>query len=197
MIFLLLPAVAVKTAILQFAPIKVRPRLLLGAPEFALLATVVLIYVRLAPKVLPIVSIFALISVMVPALLIERTPHCFKVEHVEVIVLLHVVQHVNAEFLLCVCESAEIAKLAAVHLVRPLFAELGLVLLGVIEIFHPVVGLGTVILQGTSVCLCKLAQLRRVRPQGSSPILFMIVDTLFLVVSSMYGAWLGLEDSQI
>ena len=159
MIFLLLPAVAVQTAVLQLAAIKVRPRLLLGAPELALLPTVVLIDVRLAPKVLPIVSILALIPVMVPAFLIEWTPHCLKVEHVEVIVFLHVVQHVDAELLLRVGKSAEIAKLAAVDLVGPLFAELGLVLLRVIEVFHSVVGLGAVILQGTSVGLCELAQL--------------------------------------
>lgn len=153
MVFLLLPAMAVSTSVLQLASVEVSLRLLLRVPELALLFAFVVEQVRLASEVLPVVCILALVSLVVLALVIEGTPNCLEVEHVEVRVLLHFVQDVNAELVFRVSERAQITELTALNTVRVSIAELALVLLGMIEVFHPVVCLRAVILEW-AVALC-------------------------------------------
>jgi len=94
-VLLLLPSVAIDATILQVAPVRVSPRLLLSAPKAALFLGRVLVYVGLAPVVLPIMRIFTLVTHVTAHLVIEWTPDSFEVEHVEVRVLLHPVQQVN------------------------------------------------------------------------------------------------------
>ena len=94
-------------------------------------------------------------------------------------------------------KGTQIAKLTLVNFVGPLFTELGLVLLRVVEVFHSVVSLWTVVTQWAGICLGILAQLRGVGAKGSSPVFFMEVDALFLIVPPMDGAWLCLEKPQI
>ena len=138
-VLFLLPAMAVDTAVFQVAAITVVPCLLLSAPEAALLLGEVLVLVRLAPVVLPIVRVFALVALMTPNFVVEGAPDCLEVEHVEVGVLLHAVQQVYGEFVLAVGKGAQITEVTA--LFRAFRAKLGLVLLRVIERFDPVVSL--------------------------------------------------------
>ena len=138
-VFFLLPAMAVDTAVFQVAAITVVPCLLLSAPEAALLLRGVLVLVRLAPEVLPIVRVFALVALMAPHFVVEGAPDCLEVEHVEVGVLLHAVQQVYREFVLAVGEGAQTAEVAA--LFRAFRAKFGLVLLWVVERFDSVVSL--------------------------------------------------------
>ena len=50
---------------------------------------------RLAPEVLPVVCVLALIALVAANLVVERTPDRLEVEHVEVVILLHAVEEVN------------------------------------------------------------------------------------------------------
>ena len=51
----------------------------------------------LASEVLPIVSVHTLLAVVLSGLGVEGAPDCFEMEHVEVIVMFHLVEDVNAE----------------------------------------------------------------------------------------------------
>lgn len=50
---------------------------------------------RLAPVILPVVRVLALIALVAAYLIVERTPDSLEVEHVEVVILLHAVEEVN------------------------------------------------------------------------------------------------------
>ena len=91
MIFLLFPAMAIPTSILQLASIRVSLCLFLRIPELALLSAFIVKQVRLASEVLPVVRILTLVSLMFLVLVVERTPDCLEMEHVKVRVLLHFV----------------------------------------------------------------------------------------------------------
>lgn len=106
MILLLLPAVAVHTAVLEITAIAVSSSLLFRTPEAALLSARVLVYVRLSAIVLPVMRVLALITHMASHLVIERAPYRLEVEHVEVIVLIHLVKQVDRELFLVVRERA-------------------------------------------------------------------------------------------
>ena len=95
MILLLLPAMAVETAVLQVAPIAVSLRLFFGAPEAALFSRGVLVDVWASPKVLPVVGIFTFVTHVTAHLVIERTPGRLEVEHVKVGIPLHLVEQIN------------------------------------------------------------------------------------------------------
>ena len=102
-------------------------------PGGAVLALVV-VEVRLAPVVLPVVRVHAHVSRVVHVA--EGTPHGLEVEHVEVIVLLlHQMEQVDSELGLRVSERAHVSVLAALGAVGVRRAELDLVLLGVVELF--------------------------------------------------------------
>ena len=88
----LLPAVTIDASIFEITSICISFCLLLGRPETALILSLVLEEMRLAPVVLPVVSIWTLISLMTAGLVIKRAPDCLKVEHVEVVVLLHLMK---------------------------------------------------------------------------------------------------------
>ena len=150
---------------------------------------------RFTPEVLPIVCVLALIALVAANLVIERTPDRFEVEHVEVVILFHTVEEVNREFVLAMRKSAQIAKVTA--LLRALRAELGLVLLRVVERLNPVVSLGAERPLRALVSLCILAHLRRVGAKGTPLILLMVIEALFLIVTSLASARLGLEKSKI
>ena len=150
---------------------------------------------RLPPIVLPVVGILALVSHVAPHLVIERAPNRLEVEHVEVTVLLHLVQQVDSQLVFGVGKGAQAAKFALVDLVRPLLAEFLLVLLRVVEGLHTVVSLGTGIAQRALVGLRILTHLRRVRAQRPSSVLLVIVEALFLIVPALFLARLSLEES--
>ena len=104
-------------------------------------------------------GILALVSHVALHLVVEGAPDCLEVEHVEVGILLHLVQQVDRQLVLVVGKRTEVSKVTGVHVVRPLVAELGLVLLRVVEGLHAVVGLGTRVTQGTLARLSVLAHL--------------------------------------
>ena len=94
------PAVTILASVFKLTPVRVCLSLLLGAPELALILATVLVYVGLPSEVLPVVRVDTLVPEVVFALLIEGAPYCLKVEHVEVCISFHVVQFVNAQFIL-------------------------------------------------------------------------------------------------
>ena len=88
----------ISTSVFQLTPIEICFCLFFCVPELALLSSFIFKEVRLASEVLPVMCIFTLITLVVLVLIIERAPDCFEVEHIEVGVLLHLVQHVNTQF---------------------------------------------------------------------------------------------------
>ena len=104
-VLFLLPAVAVNTAILEVAAISIDPCFFLGGPKVALLPGRILVDVRLAAEVLPVVGILTLITHVAPHLVVERAPDSLEVKHVEVIVLLHFMKKVNRELFFVVSKG--------------------------------------------------------------------------------------------
>ncbi len=92
MVLLFFPAMAVNTPVLQVAAITVGFSLLLRGPELTLLLRRVFIQVRLAPEVLPVVSILTLVTHVTTHLVVKRAPDSFEMEHIKVSILLHHVQ---------------------------------------------------------------------------------------------------------
>ena len=96
-VLFLLPSVAVNTAVFKVAAISIDPCFFLGGPKVALLRRRILVDVRLAAEVLPIVGILTFITHVAPHLVVERAPDCLEVKHIEVIVLLHFMKKVNRQ----------------------------------------------------------------------------------------------------
>ena len=57
----------------------------------------ILVDVRLAAEVLPVVCILTFITHVAPNLVVERAPDSLEVKHIEVIVLLHFMKKVNRQ----------------------------------------------------------------------------------------------------
>ena len=72
-------------------------------------------------------------------------------EEVKVNVALHSVQVINRQLVLVMREGTHIAELAGWNAVRIVLAELGLVLLGVVEVLDSVVGAWTIVAERTVV----------------------------------------------
>lgn len=60
----------------------------------------------LSAKILPVMSIFTFLTMMILAIVIERAPNSLEVENVEIRVLLHFMKEVNSEFFFRVSEGA-------------------------------------------------------------------------------------------
>lgn len=88
---------------------------------------------RLASVVLPIVRVLTLVSLVALHLFIKRAPDCLKMEHVEVGILLHLVQQVDRELLLLVGEGTQVSEVTRIYIMRPIFAKLRLILLRMIK----------------------------------------------------------------
>ena len=104
-VFFLLPAVAVNTAIFEVAAIGIDPCFFLSGPKVALLPGRILVDVRLAAEVLPVVGVLTFITHMTPHLVVEGAPDSLEVEHVKVIVLLHFMKKVNRQLFFEVSEG--------------------------------------------------------------------------------------------
>ena len=104
-------------------------------------------------------GILTLVTHVALHLVVEGAPDCLEVEHVEVGVLIHLVQQIDRKFVFVVGKSTEVAEVTGVHIVRPLVAELGLILLWVVEGLHAVVSFWAQVTQGTLASLCKLTHL--------------------------------------
>ena len=57
----------------------------------------ILVDVRLAAEVLPVVGVLTFITHVTPHLVVERAPNSLEVKHIEVIVLLHFMKKVNRQ----------------------------------------------------------------------------------------------------
>ena len=150
---------AIETSVFKLAAIRVSLGLLFSVPIPALLLAIVLEDMGSPAEVLPVMSIDTFISQMVSTLLIERTPECLEMEHVKVLILFHSMKHVNAEFLFRIRECTKVSELAGIDFVWPFLAELSLVLLRMIEVFHSVMSFRAFILKWTGIGLCILAKL--------------------------------------
>ena len=60
----------------------------------------------LSAEILPVMSIFTFLSMMILAIVIERAPNSLEVENVEIRVLLHFMKEVDSEFFFRVSEGA-------------------------------------------------------------------------------------------
>ena len=97
-VFLLLPAVRIPAPILHLAAFPVELDLLVPVPELARLLGVVIEVMGLASEVLPVVRVHTLLTVVFSGLSVERAPDCFEMEHVEVVIMFHFVEDVDAQF---------------------------------------------------------------------------------------------------
>ena len=163
----------------------------------ALLPSRVLVDVRLAAEVLPVVGVLTFITHVTPHLVVERAPDSLEVEHVEVIVLVHFMKKINRKLFFKVSEGTQIAKVARIDVVGPLVAELCLVLLWVVEGLNSVVRLGAAIAFGTLACFSVAAHFRRIGAKGPPPVLIMIEEAFLLVVAVFFDTGLSFEYSQV
>ena len=104
---------------------------------------------RFSSEVLPVMSVVTLSLVM---FLVEWAPLSLEVEHVEIGILLHKVDYSCLNISHRVSEGAVLSIVAVCQVLRELGAELGLVLLYVIESLHSVMSELT--------CICLLALVR-------------------------------------
>jgi hypothetical protein len=91
-VFLFLPAVTAPAAVLQLAAILIRLCIFFRFPGLALVFAIIE-QVRFSAEILPVVRINTRVSLMV--FVTEGTPDRLEVKHIEVCVVLHLVQHVN------------------------------------------------------------------------------------------------------
>ena len=101
MVFLLFPPVAAFASRLILASFMILGNKSTRLPIFTDLVRIILKDIRLTSKVLPIVRIYALCLVVV---LIERTPFCLEIKHIEVSILLHVVNQPRLQLFRVVCK---------------------------------------------------------------------------------------------
>jgi len=67
------------------------------------------------------------------------TPHSLEVKHIEISILLHLLQNINGKLAFTVGESAKVAIVAAVYAIGKGLAEFSLVFFWVVEILNAVV----------------------------------------------------------
>lgn len=109
MVFLLFPAMRSQAGGLQYAAFFVLADESSCLPVLAELMSIVVEYVRLSSKILPVVSIVALSLIM---LFVEGTPLSLKVELIIVSILLHSMNYSCLQIGLGVCERAVLAIIA-------------------------------------------------------------------------------------
>lgn len=137
-----------------------------------------------SPIVLPVMRVHA--DVPLVRWLVVRAPDSLKVENIEVLVALHLVDQVNRNFVLVVCERAELAVFAGARLVRR--AKLGFVLVRVVEDLHVVVSEAALVLIWTGLLAPgEVALHAAVSPQLAAAVfcLVVVVGAALLVVISV------------
>ena len=82
--------------VFQLTTIRVDLDLLVFAPPAAEAVRIVK-DIWLSAEILPVMSIFTFLSMMILAIVIERAPNSLEVKHIEVIVLLHFMKKVNRQ----------------------------------------------------------------------------------------------------
>ena len=197
MVLFLLPAVAIYAPVLQVTAVAVSLCLFLCRPESTLLLVRVLIDMRFATVVLPVMCVLTLVTHVAPQLIIKGAPDSLEMKHVEVSILLHLVQKVDAKLVFTVSEGAQVSKVATLHIIGPAIAELRFVLLRVVKGLNTVVCFETVVSVWALACLCKPTHFRRVGAQGPPPVLVVVVEALLLVVARLLRAYFCLEQSKV
>jgi hypothetical protein len=109
---------------------------------------------RFSTEVLPVVSVVALGFIM---LLVERTPFCLEEEHIEVEVFLHEVNDSRLDIPDGVSKGTVVSIFAINQVFGELGAELGFVLLNMIEPFNSVMRQITQFLLFASIGLSMVA----------------------------------------
>lgn len=177
MILLLFPAVTIGAAILITTAVGVAPDEVLDFPILAKLFLIV-VKLRLPPQVLPVVSINTIFLIMIFA---PWTPSCLKVKDIEIRILwFHLMEHVDGYLLFGVSKCAHLAILTVLHVVWICLAKLTLILLGMVELFHPVVRLEALLpVRYALVVSCTggnlTAHLTSVGSKSASTILLVVV----------------------
>ena len=187
---LLLPAVVLAAVALELAALLVLADEVAGLPRLAHLEGIVLEEVGLAAEALPVVRVDALRLVVLG---VVGAPLRLEVEHVELLVARHLVDQRRLDVLVAVREGAELLVLALLQRLR---AELGLVLLDVVQAFHLVVRVGAVLvaaaLQGAEVQ--PVVHLSAAAPPVQLPV---VLRALLRVVRLLVRALLHLEHLQV
>ena len=93
------------TTVFQLTAIRVDLDLFVFAPSAAE-AIRIFKDIGLSAEILPVMSIFTFLSMMILTIVIERTPNSLEVENVEISVLLHFMEEVDSEFFFRVSEGA-------------------------------------------------------------------------------------------
>ena len=104
-VLLLLPAMRVLASVLKFTSFPIHLDFAVSVPSIAASNAAVRKDMRFAAEVLPVVGVLAFFTEVLFVVFIVWAPDCLKMEHVEVYVFLHQVEHVNAQFLICVGEG--------------------------------------------------------------------------------------------
>jgi hypothetical protein len=115
MVFKFFPTVAGAATVFQFAAVLICFRVFLSFPTCALCVRI-LKRIGTASVVLPVMGVDTEVSLMV--LVTKRTPHSFKVKHVEVCVTIHFFKYVHGQFIFMMCKSTDFPILTLVNFVR-------------------------------------------------------------------------------
>ena len=142
MVLLLLPPVGELAAVLVSAPVSISLDKAFGFPLGTLLF-VILEDMRLSSEVLPVMGV----DTGVPRVtgITVRTPHRLEMEDVEVSIFIELVQLIHRQLILRVSKCTHVPVVAWFHFVWVSLAKLDLILLGVVELFDPVMGLRTAV----------------------------------------------------
>ena len=138
MILLFFPAVAGTAPIFILATIRIRSDEVIDLPVLAELL-LVREYLRLAAKVLPVVSIDTPFFIMIVA---PRAPYRLEVEHVEIWILwLDLMQEVDCDFVFGMGEGAHLSVFTVLHIMWVGLAEFALVFFRMVKFFNSIMGL--------------------------------------------------------
>ena len=129
-------------------------------------------------------------------LVIEGAPDSFEMEEVKICVMLHLVKHINAQLFFTMCKCTKLTKLTFVRLIWKCLTKFCLIFLRMIKLLNSIMCEMAMISIWTAF-LSVLALYRGVGSERPAPILLVIVNAFFHVVSFQYRAWLSLESVQI
>lgn len=135
MILLFLPPMREPTHILILTSISINSYKI---PWLPMLTLILCIWkeIRFPSVILPIMSKHAHISGM--SIFIIGTPHCLEVEHVEIIISLHLIQHINWDLLFLMCERAEVSVFTGLYFMWIGWTELYFIFLRMVEFFNTI-----------------------------------------------------------
>ena len=123
---------------------------------------------------------------------IEGTPDSFEMEEVKVSVVLHLMEHIDTQLFFTMCKCTKLTKLTFVRLIWKCLTKLCLVFLRMIKLLNSIMCEIAMISIWTAF-LGVLALDGGIGSKRPPPILLVIVDAFFHVVSFLNWTWLCLE----